>query len=130
MQKKMQLLDLEHWLVNDLLIKVDRCLMAHGIEGRVPFLDKEIASFLFHLPDNLKIQRRLGKWIIRLWLNKFFPETQPFTKKSGFSVPIGNWIAQSGSRLANLVSDQAGVKSFCKKEVVLKIFNYLLIFKK
>ena len=121
--KKMQLLDLEHWLVNDLLIKVDRCLMAHGIEGRVPFLDKEIASFLFHLPDNLKIQRRLGKWIIRLWLNKFFPKTQPFTKKSGFSVPIGNWIAQSGSRLANLVSDQAGVKSFCKKEVVLKIFN-------
>ena len=39
------------------------------------------------------------------------------------SLPIGNWIAQSGSRLANLVSDQAGVKSFCKKEVVLKIFN-------
>ncbi|MEE2704791.1 MAG: asparagine synthase (glutamine-hydrolyzing) [Pseudomonadota bacterium] len=121
--QKMQFLDLEHWLVNDLLIKLDRCLMANGIEGRVPFLDKDIASFLFHLPDNLKIQGRRGKWIIRLWLNKFFPKTQPFDKKSGFSVPIGDWMNQSGSILPNLVADQVGVKSFCKRETVLKIFN-------
>ena len=56
-----QATDIADWLPNDLLTKLDRCLMAHGLEGRTPFLDSRISEAAFLLPDNLKIQKRQGK---------------------------------------------------------------------
>ena len=53
-----QAVDCADWLPNDLLIKLDRCLMAHGAEGRTPYLDTELAALAFRLPDELKIQSR------------------------------------------------------------------------
>ncbi len=49
------------WLPHDLLLKLDRCLMAHGVEGRTPFLDPGVAAAAFRLPDGLKVQRRPGQ---------------------------------------------------------------------
>src|SRR5262249_31087248 len=46
-----QALDCADWLPNDLLLKVDRCLMAHGLEGRTPFLDPKVAELALRLPD-------------------------------------------------------------------------------
>jgi asparagine synthase (glutamine-hydrolysing) len=57
--------DIQTWLPNDLLLKLDRCLMAHGLEGRTPFLDREVAAFAFYLPDRLKVRGRHGKWLPR-----------------------------------------------------------------
>ena len=55
-----QAADIAEWLPNDLLIKLDRCLMAHGVEGRTPFLDPEIARFAFTLPVELPVRLDSG----------------------------------------------------------------------
>ena len=51
-----QAADCSNWLPNDLLTKLDRCLMAHGVEGRTPFLDPTVADVAFRLPDRLKLK--------------------------------------------------------------------------
>src|SRR6202000_2740197 len=62
--------DIAGWLPDDLLLKLDRCLMAHGLEGRTPFLDPEVARFAFFLPDRFKVRGRLGKWVLRRRLQR------------------------------------------------------------
>ena len=84
-----QAVDCADWLPNDLLGKLDRCLMAHGVEGRTPFLDPLVADFAFRLPDDLKLRRGLGKWLLRQWLAQHVPAAAPFARKRGFTVPVG-----------------------------------------
>src|SRR5208282_960671 len=86
--------DCADWLPNDLLIKVDRCLMAHGVEGRTPFLDPVVANFAFRLPDRLKVRGRQGKWLLRRWLERSLPAASNAAPKRGFSVPVAAWIAK------------------------------------
>jgi asparagine synthase (glutamine-hydrolysing) len=119
----LQALDIAYWLPDDLLTKVDRCLMAHGLEGRVPFLDRDLAAFGFNCTDDDKIKGRLGKQVVRHWLANEMPEAQPYSKKRGFSVPVGHWIGQRGKALAPLVSKQAGVAAACDPEAVSSLFS-------
>lgn len=108
-----QAIDCADWLPNDLLLKLDRCLMAFGVEGRVPFLDPEVARLAFLLPDRLKIRRSFGKWLLRRWLQTALPAAAPFSRKRGFTVPVGRWIAERGAELAPLVARQAGIREAC-----------------
>lgn len=120
-----QALDIKYWLPNDLLTKVDRCLMAHGLEGRVPFLDGPFARFAFDLPDADKVQGRLSKMILRRWLDKALPSSDPFARKRGFSVPVGAWISAKAEELAPLVSEQPGVMAACDPGAVTHLFKSL-----
>ncbi|MCA3379229.1 MAG: asparagine synthase (glutamine-hydrolyzing), partial [Roseomonas sp.] len=101
-----QATDCADWLAHDLLIKLDRCLMAHGVEGRTPFLDPGMAAAAFRLPDKLKIRDGRGKYLLRQWLAKNFPASEPFRAKQGFTVPVGAWIADVADKLAPLVARQ------------------------
>lgn len=101
--------DISEWLAGDLMLKVDRCLMAHGIEGRVPLLDKDLLAFAFALPDKLKIRRSQGKWLLKAWLNKRHPETQPFAPKRGFTVPIHEWMERKREKIAKYLLGHAGI---------------------
>ncbi|MBL8554320.1 MAG: asparagine synthase (glutamine-hydrolyzing) [Phenylobacterium sp.] len=95
--------DVVTWLPNDLLLKLDRCLMAHGLEGRTPFLDPAVAAFAWPLPDRLKVRGGYGKWILRKWLERACPAARPWAKKQGFTVPVETWIApRAGDLAANL----------------------------
>lgn len=118
-----QAVDVAEWLPNDLLIKLDRCLMAHGVEGRVPFLDPVLADFAFRLPDALKVRRGLGKWLLRKWLETALPIAKPHAKKQGFTVPVGEWIAERGKELAPLVARQPGIAEACRPEAVEALFR-------
>ena len=118
-----QAVDCADWLPNDLLTKLDRCLMAHGVEGRVPFLDPFVADFAFKLPNRLKVRGRTGKWLLRKWLETALPESLPFTPKRGFTVPVGNWIAGQGAKLGGLVAKQVGIVEVCDPDAVLRLFN-------
>ena len=118
-----QAVDIADWLPNDLLVKLDRCLMAQGVEGRVPFLDPRLASFGFNLPDRLKMRGGRGKWILRKWLDGVLPEADAFSPKRGFSVPVGDWIFAEGSRIGPLVADQPGVQEICRPDQVRKLFK-------
>ena len=111
-----QALDVADWLPNDLLIKLDRCLMAHGVEGRTPLLDAGVAAAAFRLPDALKVQGHTGKWLLRQWLAKHLPAAQPFAPKQGFTVPVGAWIERVGDRLGPLVAAQAGVAEIARPD--------------
>ena len=105
-----QAADIADWLPNDLLTKLDRCLMAHGVEGRTPLLDPAITEAGYTLPDTLKVQDGRGKYLLRRWLEGAMPAARPFAAKQGFTVPIGAWIAQDGERLGRLVARQRGVR--------------------
>ncbi|MGB0629212.1 MAG: asparagine synthase (glutamine-hydrolyzing) [Alphaproteobacteria bacterium] len=118
-----QATDCADWLPNDLLTKLDRCLMAHGVEGRTPFLDPAVANAAFRLPDGLKIKNGKGKWILRKWLDGAVPEADAFAAKKGFTVPVGEWIAADGARLGPLVAAQPGVAARCKTDVVEAVFR-------
>ncbi len=120
--QKVQAVDCADWLPHDLLIKVDRCLMAHGVEGRVPFLDPELGRFAFSLPDGLKTRGRKGKWLLRRWLDIYLPESKPFEPKRGFTVPVGEWISRRAQTLAPLVAAQAGVQEACVPGAVERLF--------
>jgi len=119
-----QACDIADWLPNDLLTKLDRCLMAHGVEGRTPFLDPVVAAAGFRLPDALKIRDGRGKFLLRLWLSRALPEAQPFAPKQGFTVPIGAWIAAEGARLGPLVAAQAGVAEVARPDRVAALFKH------
>lgn len=92
--------DVATWLPNDLLLKLDRCLMAHGLEGRTPFLDREVAAFAFPLADRMKVRGRRGKWLLRKWLARTCPAAEPWARKQGFTVPVDAWIAPRAERVA------------------------------
>ena len=116
-----QAVDVATWLPGDLLTKLDRCLMAHGLEGRVPFLDPKIAAFAFSLPDRQKIRGR-GKWVVRKWLSESFRATNAFLPKRGFTVPVAEWIAEQGKRLGPLVARAPGVAEICHPEAVERLY--------
>jgi asparagine synthase (glutamine-hydrolysing) len=117
-----QAVDCADWLPNDLLTKLDRCLMAHGAEGRTPYLDVQVAALALRLPDALKIQRGLGKWLLRRWLAERLPEAQPLARKRGFTVPVAQWIARRAEAIGPLVARSAAVREFCRPEAVETLF--------
>jgi len=92
--------DVTTWLPADLLLKLDRCLMAHGLEGRTPFLDPEVAAFAWPLADRFKVRGGYGKWLLRRWLERACPAAEPWAKKQGFTVPVEAWIAPRAADLA------------------------------
>jgi asparagine synthase (glutamine-hydrolysing) len=118
-----QATDMTDWLPHDLLLKLDRCLMAHAVEGRTPFLDRGVVAAAFRLPDGLKLRGGMGKWILRRWLEKNLPVARPFAPKQGFTVPVGAWIKGQGSRLGPLVAAQPGVAEIAHPDRVVALFR-------
>ena len=118
-----QAADIADWLPNDLLTKLDRCLMAHAVEGRTPFLDEAVVAAAFRLPDSLKVRHRTGKWLLRQWAATHAPATRPFAPKQGFTVPVAAWIGGVGERLGKLVAAQEGVAEIAKPDRVLALFR-------
>ncbi len=117
-----QATDCTDWLPNDLLTKLDRCLMTHGLEGRTPFLDPAVAAFAFRLPDRLKIRRGRGKWLLRQWLARVLPEARPFERKRGFTVPVGEWIRRRGEEIGPLVAQSPAIAEICHPSAVRRVF--------
>jgi asparagine synthase (glutamine-hydrolysing) len=84
--------DVKSYLVDDILVKVDRMSMAVSLEVRVPFLDHRMAEFSFSLPPDLKIDGWQRKALLRRSMSEMLPEAIRRRDKQGFSIPIKNWI--------------------------------------
>ena len=121
--QRAQAADIATWLPNDLLLKLDRMLMAHGLEGRTPFLDREVAAFAFNLPDRMKVRGRHGKWILRKWLERACPAAEPWAKKKGFTVPVAAWIAPRAADIGSRVAGCEGLAEVCDLEAVQAVFT-------
>jgi asparagine synthase (glutamine-hydrolysing) len=115
--------DIATWLPNDLLLKLDRCLMAHGLEGRTPFLDAQVAAFAFPLPDRFKVQGRYGKWLLRKWLERHCPAAEPWARKQGFTVPVEAWIAPRAADIARRIGKVEAVRQLRTPEQVAAAFG-------
>lgn len=85
-------LDLEDYLAGDILVKTDRASMAHGLELRSPFLDRDLASFCISLPLNMKITLADDKLILRQSFSSQWPELIKKRSKQGFGAPLDRWL--------------------------------------
>lgn len=80
------------WLTDDILVKVDRTTMRHGIEARAPYLDVNLVEFAATIHPDLKLNHGNTKYILKEALSQWLPESVLFRKKSGFNAPVGSWI--------------------------------------
>lgn len=91
---KMQYLDLHLWLPNDILLKADKMSMAHSLELRVPFLDKEVLQVANSIPSKYKVDFNETKLALRKAALDELPEEWAKRKKVGFPVPVRHWLKE------------------------------------
>lgn len=89
---KMQYLDINMWMVGDILLKADRMSMANSLELRVPFLDKEVFKVASSLPTNLRCNKHNTKYAMRKAAVRHMPEATAEKEKLGFPVPTRVWL--------------------------------------
>ena len=90
--EEMMHMDMLTYLPGDILVKVDRAAMANSVESRAPFLDHRLISLASRLPLNLKIREGVGKFVLKEALGRFVPPEITRRPKSGFAVPIDDWL--------------------------------------
>jgi asparagine synthase (glutamine-hydrolysing) len=84
------------YLQDDILAKVDRASMLHGLEARSPFLDLEVVDFARKLPHTVKLRGGTTKWILKKALEPVLPASILYRKKKGFGTPLGQWFREGG----------------------------------
>ena len=89
---KMQYLDINLWMVGDILLKADRMSMANSLELRVPFLDKEVFKVASSLPTRLRVNKHNTKYAMRKAALRRMPEETAEKEKLGFPVPTRVWL--------------------------------------
>jgi asparagine synthase (glutamine-hydrolysing) len=89
-----QYVDLKTYLVDDILVKVDRMSMVASLETRVPLLDYRIVEFALNLPDRMKVHSGKTKRILRRAMAPILPDSVLKKSKQGFSIPIKHWLRQ------------------------------------
>ena len=93
-----QFLELRSTLPDELLMYADKLSMAHSLEVRVPFLDKEIVEYAERLPSNLKVRNGSGKWLHRQVCQELLPAAILKRKKRGFGVNVvDDWFRGVGA---------------------------------
>ena len=89
---KMQAIDINYWLMKDILLKADRMTMASSLEGRVPFIDKEVFKIASGLSIDKKVTKENTKVALRMAAKEVIPTDAYKKKKLGFPVPIREWM--------------------------------------
>ena len=91
---RMQQVDLQLWLAGDILLKADKMSMAHSLELRVPYLDKEVFALAAALPAAAKANAHMTKIALRQAAARTLPPAAAARKKLGFPVPVRDWLRQ------------------------------------
>jgi asparagine synthase (glutamine-hydrolysing) len=90
---RLQDLDCDTYLPDDILAKVDIASMSHGLEARAPFCDHDVVALGAALPGRLKLRRGKGKYILKQAFADLVPPEIVARRKKGFALPIGRWLA-------------------------------------
>ena len=116
-------LNLKTYLVDDLLPKVDRMSMAHGLEVRSPFLDTELIELALRLPPELRIQGTNLKHLLKVAMRDLLPPEILKRRKRGFGVPLDHWFREDlrGYVRGRLASPQARVAAHLDGHVIRRV---------
>ena len=121
---KMQYLDINVWLVGDILLKADRMSMANSLELRVPFLDKEVFGVASRIPRKLRVNKENTKFAMRQAAMKHLPAATAQKKKLGFPVPTRVWLKEE--KYYNIVKDaflSDAAKQFFNTDVLMRFLD-------
>jgi asparagine synthase (glutamine-hydrolysing) len=123
---KMQYIDINTWLVGDILAKADKMTMANSLELRVPFLDVEVAKLASVLPDNLKWRNGTTKYILREAFSDVIPESTRLRKKLGFPTPVRDWFTEDRIELyKQIINNKYIAKHFDVEYIKLLIDDHV-----
>ena len=121
---RMQYLDINRWMVGDILLKADRMSMAHSLELRVPFLDREVFQVASRIPAKHRIAGGTTKYAMRLAAKRHMPEESTARPKLGFPVPIRIWLRKEEHyRTVRDAFTSPAAKSFFRVEELLKFLD-------
>ena len=90
--EKQAIYDIQLYLKDDLLVKVDRASMLYGLECRCPFLDQAVVKLALALPYSVKRRGNERKWILKELLKEYLPEELVYRRKWGFGIPLVRWL--------------------------------------
>jgi asparagine synthase (glutamine-hydrolysing) len=96
-----QYVDVKTYLVDDILVKVDRMSMATSLEARVPLLDYRVVELALNLPPHLKLKGKETKVVLRRMMNKHLPQQVLNKGKEGFSIPMKHWLQKELQPIMN-----------------------------
>jgi asparagine synthase (glutamine-hydrolysing) len=117
--------DIKTWLVDDILVKVDRSTMAHSLETRAPFLDHRMVEFAASLPVGLKQRGLGGKYLLKKSQRSHLPASVLRRSKKGFNAPVSHWFGSSlGSLLERLLQDRTNNLDMCfQRDAIKKLLD-------
>lgn len=121
---KMQFVDLNMWMVGDILLKADKMSMANSLELRVPFLDKEIMALAGRIPLKYRVNEENTKYAMRKAALRRMPEKWAGKKKLGFPVPTRVWLKEE--KYYNMVKEEftgSNAEKFFHTEKLIKLLD-------
>jgi asparagine synthase (glutamine-hydrolysing) len=119
----MQLVDINTWLPGDILVKADRMSMAHGLELRTPFLDREVLAVATRLARVEKTAAGTTKFALREAVGALLPQAAAERAKLGFPVPLGHWLSGSMYGFAEQVVRAAQTGRWLNKPAALDVLR-------
>lgn len=120
---KMQYIDLHTWARGDILVKADRMSMAHELELRVPFLDKEVYQVAMKLLPEQKIAKGTTKYVLREAMREIVPDSVLYNRKLGFPVPIRHWLYNDLHDWAKHLIQNSPIDHLVYKPYVLELLE-------
>jgi asparagine synthase (glutamine-hydrolysing) len=115
--------DVNTWLVDDVLVKVDRASMAHGLEARAPLLDYRVAEFAAGLPPAAKLKGFATKHILKRLHRHFFPAELQAKRKRGFNAPVAHWIMGVQNQVARDLTSVSGIEDWFKPAEITRLWD-------
>ncbi len=113
--------DIKTWMVDDILVKVDRATMAHSLESRAPFLDHRLMELAAGLPVSLKLRGRRSKYLLRRARAPRLPAEVFEQPKKGFNAPVSHWLRTSLADLARRSIDDGPLADWVRPEAVARL---------
>ncbi|HNK90513.1 MAG TPA: asparagine synthase (glutamine-hydrolyzing), partial [Chitinophagales bacterium] len=104
--------DINHYLKDDLLVKMDRASMQYSLEVRVPILDNSIVDFSFRIPSSFKIKDKTQKYILKEVLYDYVPKQIFERPKQGFAIPLIRWLKKDWNFLIEKYLNKAVVEQY------------------
>ena len=122
---KMMAVDMVSYLPDDILVKVDRAAMGVSLETRVPFLDQDVFEFASKIPLEMKLNKGVGKSVLRDVLYKYVPKDLIERPKMGFGVPVGVWLKGPLRDWAEILLDESMLEQqgFFHVDVVRRMWD-------